>query len=298
MATFDRGLDDEFVECLNVEYDKGGWWRAFVDDRKLFVAIRDNRLNVYYRGCSLAEIWCDAGIVVGRTHYKYLLRPSVDDLYVRFDDGAYRFPEDASSLFVESPREVEKIRRAANAYAGEEKAGVQRIIDGNPNILDVEIGFGLPGTAETGPSVPRVDFATLQVSDDGATVVFFEAKRLANRELRAKKGSTPRVIEQIRKYSAVLDENRARIVDSYRRVCHNLRCLRGVAKRHPERHALLECIAEKPLSIDAKPRLVVFGFDADQQDGKFWKRHRQKLVEILGRRRVLLKGKARDIKLN
>jgi len=67
MATFDRGLDDEFAECLNTEYARGGWWRAFVDDRKLFVAIRDNRLNVYYRGCSLAEIWCEKGAVVGRT---------------------------------------------------------------------------------------------------------------------------------------------------------------------------------------------------------------------------------------
>ncbi|MDE0029245.1 MAG: hypothetical protein OXU42_07590 [Deltaproteobacteria bacterium] len=298
MATFDRGLDDEFVECLNMEYAKGGWWRAFVDDRELFVAIRDNRLNVYYHGCSLAEIWCEAGAVVGRTHYKYLLRPSVDDPYVGFVDGAYRFPEDASSLFVESPKEVKDIKRAANAYVGEEKAGVQRVIDVNPNILDVEIGFGLPRTAETRPSAPRVDFAALQVSDDGATVVFFEAKRFANRDLRAEKGRTPRVIEQIREYSALLDQNRARIVDRYRHVCRNLRCLRGVAKRRPERHALLESIAEKPLSIDAKPRLVVFGFDAAQRDGRVWKGHRQRLVEVLGRQRVLLKGKAQDIKLN
>ena len=182
--------------------------------------------------------------------------------------------------------------------AGEEKTGVQRIIEKNPNILDVEIGFGLPRTAETGPWAPRVDFAALQVSDDGATVVFFEAKRFANRELRSNKGRMPRVIEQIDEYSALLDENRARIAERYRRVCRNLQCLRGVTKRHPERHALLESIAEKPLSIDAKPRLVVFGFDAAQRDGKVWKGHRQRLVEILGRQRVLLGSKARDIKLN
>ena len=298
MATFDRGLDDEFVECLNTEYARGGWWRAFVDDRKLFVAIRDNRLNVYYRGCSLAEIWCEKGAVVGHTHYKYLLRPSVGDPYVGFAGGAYRFPEDAASLFVESPKEVEEIKRAANAYAEDEKAGVQRIIDANPNILDVEIGFGIPRTAETRPSAPRVDFATLQVSDGGATVVFFEAKRFANGELRAKKGQTPNVIEQIDKYSALLEENRPRIVDRYGRVCRNLRRLSGVAKRHRERHALLESIAEKPLSIDTKPRLVVFGFDADQQDGEVWEGHRQRLIEMLGRQRVLLKGKAQDGKLN
>ena len=26
-GVFNRGLSDEFVEALNVEYDKGGWWR-------------------------------------------------------------------------------------------------------------------------------------------------------------------------------------------------------------------------------------------------------------------------------
>ena len=58
MATpaFNRGLCDAFVEVLNNEYEKGGWWRNLVDDAETFVAIRDDYLNVYYRGNSLLKL--------------------------------------------------------------------------------------------------------------------------------------------------------------------------------------------------------------------------------------------------
>ena len=158
-ATFNRGLSDEFVEALNREYAKAGWWRTLVDDPELFVAIRDKRVNVYWRGCSLAEVRLEADEVVGRTHYKYLLRPSMSTPYVEFADGAYRVPNRTRTLFVESPGEVRALRRAAEPYAGEEKTGVHRIILSNPNILDVEIAFGLPATEKTDASAPRVDFA-------------------------------------------------------------------------------------------------------------------------------------------
>ena len=151
IATFSRGLDDDFVEALNREYAEDGWWRTFVDDPELFVAIRDNRVNVYWRGCSLAEVRLEAGEVVGRTHYKYLLRPSMDAPYVEFTEGAYRMPGNTQGLFVGSPGGVRELKRAARPFAGGEKTGVHRIILSNPNILDVEIAFGLPGTEESAP---------------------------------------------------------------------------------------------------------------------------------------------------
>lgn len=47
IGTFSRGLDDDFVEALNHEYERGGsWWKGFVDDKELFLAIRRNCVNV------------------------------------------------------------------------------------------------------------------------------------------------------------------------------------------------------------------------------------------------------------
>ena len=48
---FNRGLDSEFVNHLNGLYDEpDGWWRGFVDDEELFLAIRENYVDIYYRG--------------------------------------------------------------------------------------------------------------------------------------------------------------------------------------------------------------------------------------------------------
>ena len=296
-ATFDRGLDDDFVEALNREYARDGWWRTLVDDPELFVGIRDNRVNVYWQGCSLAEVRLNAGEVVGRTRYKYLLHPSVDTPYVEFANGVYRLPDYIRTLFVDSPGEVRALKRAARPYAGEEKTGVHRIILSNTNILDVEIAFGLPGTEETGASTPRADFAALHVVGGRGVVVFYEAKRFSDHKaLRAERGRVPEVVKQVGKYARLLRENRERIAASYSRVCRNLLSLCGMSARHRERHALLERIAGKPLSIDAKPRLAVFGFDADQRNGAAWKRHRERLFELLGRERVLLKGESKGFR--
>ena len=44
-----------------------------------------------------------------------------------------------------------------------------------------------------------------------------------------------------------------------------------------------------PLKVNVEPRLVVFGFDADQSDGKNWRTHRDKLRDQLGDR-VIFRG--------
>ena len=41
MDTFSRGLEEGFVEALNHEYERdGSWWKGFVDDKELFLAMR------------------------------------------------------------------------------------------------------------------------------------------------------------------------------------------------------------------------------------------------------------------
>ena len=295
-ATFNRGLSPEFVEALNDEYAKNGWWRAMVDDTDLFVAIRDDRVNVYYRGCSLADVWMESGQVVGQTHYKYLLRPWVEPAYIRFDEGKYDQRDDVD-LFVESPKEVRELKAAARPHAGEEKTGVHGIVGANSNILDVEIAFRRRGTEESNPSSPRVDFAAVRESNGGGEVVFFEAKRFANRSaLRAEGSKQPDVIAQIEGYSRLLHENRKKVVKSYACVCSNLLDLHGMRERDVERHRLLERIANKPMSIDENVRLVVFGFDNDQKGGAAWERHIRPLCVLLGEDRVLLKGETKDFR--
>lgn len=287
MGTFDRGLDDAFVELLNREYDRDDWWRGMVNDRKLFLAVRERRLNVYYRGCSLLR-W-DADSPYLEIHYKYLLRPDVGEsdggkwyVNVDIDGGRPIFPKDKERYFIENVTDLVLLKKAAEPYAGVEKTGVHEVVLKNKNILDVEIAQGND----------RIDFVALQETGRVIALVFFEAKHFANSELRAKGDGEPKVVRQVKRYAGMLRRNRDAIRDSYRRVCKNLTELRGLAELNPKRHAMMKRIVNgsRDLLVDENPRLIVFGFDGDQKNGAYWKPHLRKLKDAIGKDRVLLKG--------
>ena len=294
---FKRGLHQRFVEKLNELYDQSdSWWRTLVDAGDLFLAVRDNYVNVYYRGCSLLKLkWkAQTGAVVGETHYKYLLRPQLNE-YVKIIDGKPKSLPSVEDMFTRNLTKIDALKKAAEPYAGPEKTGVHNIVLRNPNIVDLEIAFATSSSDEADKSAPRVDFAALQMTDQGAEIVFFEAKDFTNPELRKSGGADPKVIDQIERYSDLLRDNRDAVTDSYRRVCGNLFDLRGLADRNRQRHEILKGIADglTPLTVNDAPRLIVFGFDADQRDGKNWTPHRNKLKVKLGDR-VLFRGESKD----
>ena len=293
MSVFNRGLDCTFVAAFNEEYDKGGWLRGLVDDKEIFLAIREHYVNFYYLGCNLLRLDCLNGAMVGQIHYKYLLLPDyTGDPYVKLQNGRPKLPHDARELFLRDFDCINILKRAAKPYAGAEKAGVHDILRYNPNILDVEIAFGIGGTRESRASAPRVDFAAIR----DATVVLYEAKHFGNRQaLRAKDDRDPEVVRQIETYRGLLEANRDAVIKSYRCVCRNLVSLRGVAERHPERHAMLKDIVSgsRRLELDPHPRLAIFGYDADQGRGTNWQPHRDKLRKLLGKR-LLLKGHSKE----
>jgi hypothetical protein len=121
-------------------------------------------------------------------------------------------------------------------------------------------------------------------------LVFFEAKHFSNPELRANGTGTPRVIRQIERYERLIERHRGTIEPSYRRICENIVSLEGLRTPKIVRKA---GEGRKPLDVSGRPRLVFFGFDEDQRVGKVWTRHRDKLFDMLGRERVLLRGNAR-----
>ena len=292
--TFRRGIERGFVEALNALYDQPeSWWRKLVDDKELFLAIREDSVNVYHRGCSLLRLRPQAeGVgVVGKIHYKYLLRPHLTaSEYVEVVEGTVSLPK-VEEAFTKSISETEALKKASEPYAGPEQAGVHDVVLANWNIVDVEIAFPTDSADESKSSAPRVDFAALREGDRDIELVFFEAKHFTNSELRKRGDDAPDVIGQIEKYSDLLREQHDQIADTYLRVCCNLLNLRGFDERHPQRHELLKSIVNgsKPLKVNTEPRLVVFGFDADQRAGKKWKRHRDKLKNRLGKR-VLCRG--------
>lgn len=273
MSTFNRGLDEAFVQALNEQYDAdNGWWRQFVNDKDLFLAIRDNAVHVYYRGCRLIEVAWRNDKIVANTHYKYLLLSKQE--YVDVVGGKPSIG-DASAYFARK-LDVVELKAAATVYAGDEKTGVHEILRRNRHILDVEIAIS------DGEKAPRIDFAALQEGGDARThIVFYEAKHFDNKELRSKSGKAP-VVEQIDRYRGLLEQHRESIEESYRRIFENLFALKGIPERQPDRHP--------SLVVEKDPGLVVFGFDGDQKVGKFWARHKRCLEQHVRKERLLLYG--------
>jgi len=288
---FDRGIDEAFVTALNAAYDAGGWWRTLADDADLLIAIRSNYLNVYWRGNSLLRVTHEKGRLVGRVHYKYLLRAGRTPEYVLVEDG-YPVIQDPVSFLTQDISDVRSLKAAAKPYAGAEKVGVHDIVMSNPNIVDVEVAFTIAAVEEGDSRNPRVDFAAVHEMAEEIRLVFFEAKLFSNAETRASGNTPPRVVEQVARYADLLRQHGPQIERSYRRVFSNLLAVKGVVGRHPERDAVLRKVVagEKPLVICDRPRFVLFGFDDDQKRGAVWAKHRGKLVGLLGADRVLLRG--------
>jgi len=287
MGDFRRGLGDAFVRFLNGEYERGRWWARILEDSDLFVAIRDNYLNVYYRGNSVLLLQLDGQRLVGKTHYKYLLRDGMKDPYISSVDGKVLLSERNPSLFFLSDiSDLRSLKRSSEPYAGEEKSGIHKILRANSNIIDVEIALSQEDSEERW-AAQRIDFAALRYMPEGIELVFYEAKHFSNKELRAGRNGVPPVVEQVRKYERLIQRHEKGIRNSYRRVCQNLNALRGIP-----RVEIVRCAAENeaPLIVSHEPRLVVFGFDDDQKKGMAWSPHRKALLEAFGETRVLLRG--------
>lgn len=273
MVTFKRGLEDCFVEALNEQYERkeAGWWSQFVDDKDLFLAIRDNQVHVYFQGCRLISVEWN-GKLAAKTHYKYLLRPAMKPEYVDVVDGKPCF--DANAYFADY-LSVKELKKAATVYAEDEKEGVHKILRRNPHILDVEVAIG--------GGKGQIDFAALQKGKAGQThIVFYEAKHFGNKGLRSEKHRMSAVVEQIDRYRGLLKRHRASIEDSYLLVSKNLCDLEGVRDRNPKRHDLLRGTSR--FIIEEEPGLVVFGFDEDQKSGSVWGKHKAELKRQLRRK--------------
>lgn len=289
MSQFQRGIGAKFVERLNAEYSKGGWWKTIADDRDLFIAIRKDYINVYLNGSSLLKLWLEGDKLVGETHYKYLLVPEARRPYVRVVDGQAVI-ESHADLFQSDLSNIQALKRAANAYSGGEKSGVHQIVMSNPNVIDVEIAFGAANERTGSITANRIDFAALRQQPAGIEVVFYEAKQFSNKELRALGTAVP-VLDQLCRYESFLRSEQLALIDSYRTVCENLIALDGVRERYaPMQTAMLE---RANFGIQSEVRLVVFGFDNDQKNGVNWRVHWCKLKAVLGDK-LLLKGGAKD----
>ena len=280
MSEFKRGITKkDFIDKLNIlNAERSSYWHKMVKDKDLFIAIRNEYISVYYRGNSICELHFENSKIVGRTHYKYLLCPDLNE-YIKSSDGIFLLKNPAKK-FIASLNDLNSIKKSSLVYSGEEKTGVHSISIKEKNILDVEITF-----SKLDSKTDRLDYIKIEEDNEKLKLVFYEAKHFTNSEIRAK--STPRVLGQIEKYKKALEEHKTEIIKSYKIVCKNLQELNLIKPHHDN---YIKRISDgENVSIDYSPKLIVFGFDQDQKDGNIWKKHHEKLQDTL-KDRLKIKG--------
>jgi hypothetical protein len=299
MGAFQRGLSVTFMELLRKEVEKGGWWRDVVQDPDLLLAVRNEYLNVYWRGQSVFKVWMKEGALAASTHPKYLLNPTLSK-QVLFDGKCFsELPEDAIVRNYEGPSTLEQIKKSAQLYAGEEKKGVHAIVRANPSVVDVEIAVPANGEQDE-EKLPRIDIAAFREDGNAATLVFWEAKLFDNKELRVHNGNA-RVIGQIEKYRVAVSAQPANVIESYSRVASNLAAIADMSGGARAISNLVRDVSKgvKTLSLNDPPAvgLLVFGFDQAQRDDKLWKAHFDKLKDPLGGKLFLAAGQPNDLRI-
>jgi hypothetical protein len=283
---FGRALDAVFIEKLEAEVAKAGWWADVLADPKLFIALRGSYLNVYWRGQSLFHVEPEptsSGLKV-TTHEKYLLDPALKSQVPLKIDGSFDVTSLVKNGFIDrydGPATLEKMKKAAGVFSGREKTGCHEIAVGNHGVIDCEIAFPDRVTLRNGKTVnaPRVDLASLEPVGDDARLVFWEAKHFSNNELRAAGKQAAPVCYQVEGYQDYLSANRDEVERSYKKVAENLVAIRRMGWKRPlstlieevgtrKRQLTLGDLGEKP-----QVGLIIFGFDMGQRDHPIWKDH-------------------------
>jgi hypothetical protein len=293
-SMFRKGINGEFVHALT----EWAHWEEIVKDGDLFVGIRNGRVNIYFQGCSLFRISFKEKLLF-ETHYKYLVRIDLPKPYVAWDDDRPSVKNLEGNIFI-NRFDIGSLKRASQKYAEPEKAGLHRILRANANVVDVEVALSHESDSQDDDNEPlshhkrvtdRIDFAAIQTRDGRPCVVFFEAKRFDNGELRSKTHKPP-VIEQTERYKDFIENHLQDFKTSYGNVCKNLVEL-GL---HHSRPWLFEVVRNpEQLEVSSDVRLVVYDFDQDQREGNIWKKHEGILRDHFTDR-LLLKGSPREFK--
>ena len=213
---FRRGLSDALLR--NLLHGPSGTVLRACRDIGLDVRLRDDYLNLYFRGRSLARIvGCRRGLAKLEIHHKYVVADRIGDRMGRRSGDYCAFYVDAVFAEVYAAHLDTMIKRASR-YAGPEEDVELRLLERNDSTAAVccfDRQIQVPGTRRT---LDLMGFLAGEVP----ALVAIEVKRYRDSRIQ----DVPR---QLHEYLEILDPTQEGIRDdvarSYQRVCEQLRTL-------------------------------------------------------------------------
>ena len=191
----------------------------------LRLAIRNNYLNFYRAGQSVAKVGFVNGRLTAKIHNKYVYGEKGEgQRYVtlagsKLVDATKGTSKDYGGLF-----DLRAWMSVVNTdHSGKEKQFVDRVVGRNPNTIDLEMA--LPNViAEKQRIAPRMDLVALEPDGDQWKIVFWEAKLADDPRVRRKGPGRPEVVDQLDQYSKWLGhaDHAIAVASAYQNACRLL----------------------------------------------------------------------------
>ena len=200
------------------------WWRRVLQFENAYIDIRkDNTINIYYEGASLAKIECAKGSVRATCHPKYLYG---DKAQAYYQSGVAIYQRCEEELMKLGSEECCLLRNAQLFYSDKEGKEVgdaekksEKKLQGEivcrAKTLYIDSEFAHQYEEDSRHTI-RIDLVRIV----GNVIQFVELKRIQDNRLLHEESSevTPEIITQIEEYRAFLNTNKDAILAYYKKL--------------------------------------------------------------------------------
>ena len=316
MTEFSRGFSEEKLQAILAELKRDRGLTAALrlwlpsgakgsdDAPALRLAFRNDTINLYYFGQSIAKIGVSHSVPWLSVHYKYVfsdkyegaVKPPPEKPYIRMnagDAGGYTLLDqngDPTSDFrmtilgwmsrVKKEVSENAKKTSDKTYAGYEKTLIEKILRNPKNDKVIDLEVGIPGLNK------RIDLATIEDLSGKPCVFFGEVKYFRDGRMRkaVKDGvrPDPEVISgQLAPYGDWLKGNKDAVSKAYIRVaCQTLQLWNATGNEGDLPQAIRQAAECKTLAGCEAPRLIVISSKAEKEaEGrtayKSWPEHRE-----------------------
>ena len=260
-VTFDTLKPDAriFLELNN----NPNCWKLFKEDSSLYIEVRkDNQVNVYFEGGSIARIhYCSKHKKLQVfTHHKYLglPAPSKSSLYIECSDFI-----DSCLGDVLDRVKTHYSQKSDDNGTFPKKKWSEKYIQGTLIVQSRQCHLDSEFTYIDGETNNRIDL--VRCSD--GMVTFVELKRMGDNRMLHETDATPEVVYQMNRYKQFIEKYSSQLLEYYQKLYDIKKILE------------LPVPESRPVCINPIPELLIF--DCWEKNTKSRDEHRRRLCEIL-----------------
>lgn len=241
------------------------WWKRFKEDASLYIEVRkDNQVNVYFEGGSIARIHYYKKLQVF-THHKYLgmPKPANNNPYVEYSDKI----DSCLNEVLDRVKTVYSQKSSVNGVVPKEKWS-EKYIQGTLIVQSSHCHLDSEFAYIDGEMNNRID---LVKCSDGI-VSFVELKRMSDNRMLHETDTTPEVVFQMNRYKQFIEKYSSQLLEYYQKLYDIKKSLE------------LPVPVTRPTCINPVPELLIF--DCWEKNTKGRDEHRSRLCDILQKENI------------